>query len=148
MRERIARDNDAQILMGGRLIGYKGKYPGLVEEAYEIMKASKPLYLIGAFGGCTGAVIEALRGNRASGLTLAEQTANESYRDVVTCYNAHAPSTEERIDYEKLTDFFTQRGIAGLHNGLSEEENLRLFTTPHIPEIIALVLRGLIALKS
>ena len=31
--------------------GYSSKYPGVVEEAYEIMKAEKPLFLIGAFGG-------------------------------------------------------------------------------------------------
>ena len=148
MRERLARENDAQILMGGRLIGYKGKYPGLVEEAYETIKAGKPLFLIGAFGGCTGAVIEAIRGNRPAGLTQREQCTNDAYRDVLAYYNGNAPAAEERIDYEKLTDFFNKRGIAGLNNGLSVEENQRLFTTPHIPEIIALVLRGLIAVNS
>jgi hypothetical protein len=150
MRERLARDNDAQILMGGRLIGCKGKYPGLVEEAYETMKAGKPLFLIGAFGGCTGAVIEAVRGNRPTGLTQTEQCANAAYREVFAYYNEHAPADEERIDYEELTDFFNQRGITGLRlrNGLSKDENLRLFTTPHIPEIITLVLRGLIAVGS
>jgi hypothetical protein len=148
MRERISQDNDAQILMGGRLIGYKGKYPGLVEEAYEIMKVDKPLFLIGAYGGCTGAVIEAVRGNRPPGLTEQEQCQNASYLDVYAYYNQHAPAAEERIDYDKLLDFFNQRGSAGLHNGLSAQENERLFTTPHIPEIIALVLQGLLAVQS
>ena len=145
MRDRLARDNDAQILMGGRLIGYKGKYPGLVEEAYETMKAGKPLFLIGAFGGCTGAVIEAVRGNLPAGLTQQEQCENDSYRAVYDYFNQHAPAAEERIDYEKLVDFFSEKGIDGLHNGLSAAENERLFTTPHIPEMIALVLQGLIA---
>lgn len=148
MRERLAHDNDAQILMGGRLIGSKGKYPGLAEEAYETMKARKPLFLIGAFGGCAGAVVDAVRGNRPAGLTQKEQCANAFYRDVFAYYNEHAPANEERIDYEKLVNFFNQRGIAGLHNGLSTEENERLFTTPHIPEIIALVLRGLSAVQN
>jgi hypothetical protein len=31
-------------------------------------------------------------------------------------------------------DFFNERRIAGLHNGLSPEENQLLFTTPHIPK--------------
>ncbi len=145
MRKRLARDNDAQILMGGRLIGYMGQYPGLVEEAYETMQAGKPLFLIGAYGGCTGAVIEAVRGNRPAGLTHQKQCENDSYREVYQYYNQHAPDDEERIDYEKLVDFFNQRGIDGLKNGLSAEENERLFTTPHIPEIIALLLQGLIA---
>jgi hypothetical protein len=148
MRERLAQDNGAQVLMGGRLIGYKGKYPGLVEEAYETMKAGKPLFLIGAYGGCTGAVIEAVRGNRPTGLTQKQQCENDSYREVYDYYNQHAPATEERIDYEKLVDFFNEQGIDGLHNGLSAEENERLFTTPHIPETIALLLKGLIAVPS
>ncbi len=148
MRERLAHDNDAQIQMGGRLIGYKGKYPGLVEEAYETMKADKPLFLIGAFGGCTGAVIEAVRGNRPTALTESEQCTNEAYRDVLQYYNQHAPDNEERIDYEQLVDFFNRRGIDGLNNGLTTEENERLFTTPHVPEIIALVLQGLTATAS
>jgi len=148
MRQRLAQDNNAQILMGGRLIGYKGKYPGLVEEAYETMKAGKPLFLIGAFGGCTGAVIEAVRGNRPVGLTEKVQCENPSYRELCEYYNQHTPENEEPIDYEKLVDFFNKQGIDGLHNSLSAEENERLFTTPHLPEIIALVLKGLITVKS
>jgi len=57
-------------------------------------------------------------------------------------------AAEERIDYEKLVDFFNQRGIDGLKNGITAEENEWLFTTPHIPEIIALVLQGLITVRS
>lgn len=148
MRERLARDNDAQILMGGRLIGYKGKYPGLVEEAYETMKAGKPLFLIGAYGGCTAAVIEAVRGNRPAGLTEKQQFETDAYREVYDYFNRHAPAAEERIDYEKLVGFFSAKGSDGLHNGLSAAENERLFTTPHIPEIISLVLQGLIAVQS
>jgi hypothetical protein len=148
MRERLARENDAQILMGGRLLGYRGKYPGLVEEAYETMKAGKPLFLIGAYGGCTGAVIEAVRGNRPAGLTQQEQCAHAAYREVYQYFNQHAPAEEERIDYAQLVDFFNQRGIDGLQNGLSAADNERLFTTPHLPEIIALVLQGLLAVSS
>lgn len=148
MRERLGRDNDAQILMGGRLIGYKGKYPGVVEEAYEFMKTGKPLFLIGAYGGAVGAVIEAVRGNRPAGLTEAEQCQNDDYREACEYFNQHAPEAEERIDYEQLVDYFNENGIAGLNNGLSTEDNERLFTTPHIPEIIALILQGLLASNS
>jgi len=36
-------------------------------------------------------------------------------------------------------------GIAGLNNGLDAVESQRLCETPHIPEMVALVLRGLAA---
>lgn len=148
MRERLGQDNDAQILMGGRLNGYKGKYPGVVEEAYELVKARKPLFLVGAYGGATGAVIESIRGHRPPSLTELEQFRSDDYREAYDYYNQHAPESEERIDYKKLVDYFNESGIHGLNNGLSAEENERLFTTPHLPEIIALVLHGLIAVSS
>ncbi len=72
-REYLAKENDAQILLGGRLTNYSSKYPGVVEEAYEIMKAGKPLFLIGAFGGATKAVIDAVSGARPESLTEAGQ---------------------------------------------------------------------------
>lgn len=68
-RDYLAKRNDAQIMLGGRLDGYSSKYPGVVEEAYEIMKAGKPLFLIGAFGGATQAVIDAVLGGTPESLT-------------------------------------------------------------------------------
>ena len=42
-----------------------------------------------------------------------------------------------------LTTEFEKFGVAGLNNGLNPEENERLFSTTNLPEMIALVLRGL-----
>jgi hypothetical protein len=212
----LARLNDAQISLGGRMDGYSSKYPGVVEEAYEILKAEKPLYLIGAFGGATKAVIDAVLGGKPGSLTeegqyrlwekwgKATQAANaakakadlelapqeiqaaedamkmaateqgkkaaekmkvdaetrlasaqeydpatkeENYKGLVEYFNKNAPAPEERIDYSKLTAFFNEKGIAGLNNNLTEEENRRLFVTPHVAETIALVLKGLVRIR-
>lgn len=149
MRRRLAEDNHAQVLMGGRTFGYKGKYPGLVEEAYECMKAEVPVFLIGAFGGCTGVIIDALRGNQPDRLTEKLQfEKSEDYKNLVEYYNKTVPEPEEKIDYQKLVSFFNEKGIAGLNNNLTIEENERLFTSPHLPEIIFLVLKGLKAISS
>lgn len=146
MRAKMAKANHAQILMGGRLSGYKGKYPGLVEEAYEYMKAEKPVFLIGAFGGCASRMAEALQGGMIPELTEAFQIQNPQYKEVLPYYNERVTSDEERIDYERLMEFFNTKGIKGLNNYLTEAENIRLFSTPHLPEIIALVLKGLQAI--
>lgn len=157
-RDYLAKLNDAQILIGGRLDGYSSKYPGVVEEAYEVMKAGKPLFLIGAFGGATGAVIDAASGERPESLTeegqykLWEESAAatgkpQNYEGLVEYFNEKAPESEERIDYSKLTDFFNEKGIGGLNNHLTEEENRRLFTTPHVAEMIALTLKGLVRIE-
>lgn len=157
-QELLAKRNDAQVMLGGRMVGYSSKYPGVVEEAYEILKAGKPLFLIGAFGGATQVIIDAISGKRPESLTeegqyrlWAEEAAAtnkpENYKGLVEYYNQNAPETEERIDYSKLTDFFNEKGVGGLNNNLSPEENQRLFETPHVAEMIALTRKGLVKIK-
>lgn len=143
MRRQLALDNDAQVLMGGRTAGYKGRYPGVVEEAHEFMKAGKPVYLIGAFGGGTRAVIEALRHGNPEVLTEKVQSGDVKYEGLVKYYNATTPDTEEQINYPSLRRFFHEKGVLGLNNALSAAENERLFTSHHLPEIISLILKGL-----
>jgi hypothetical protein len=53
---------NARILLGGPLTGFVGRYPGLLEEAYFALKTNLPTYLIGAFGGCARAIIDAEEG--------------------------------------------------------------------------------------
>ena len=142
MRERMNAEIHARLLMGGQARGL-GKYPGLAEEALLALRAAKPVYLIGAFGGCTEAVIEALRGTKPAALTLDYQAADDVPRTAIELYNSQVPPGGELIDYPALTAEFEKAGVAGLNNGLNAEENERLFTTMHLPEMIALVLRGL-----
>lgn len=142
MRERMNPEIHARLLMGGQARG-TGKYPGLAEEALLALRAAKPVYLIGAFGGCTEAVIEALRGNKPTALTLDYQAAEDLPRAAIELYNSQVPPGGESIDYSALTSEFEKFGVGGLNNGLKADENERLFTTRHLPEMIALVLRGL-----
>jgi hypothetical protein len=142
MRQRMNTEIHARLLMGGQTRGL-GKYPGLAEEALLALRTRKPVYLIGAFGGCAQAVIEALRGRKPAALTLDYQAADPVARTAIELYNAKLPSGGESIDYSALTAEFETTGIVGLNNGLDADENERLFTTTHLPEMIALVLRGL-----
>lgn len=144
MRHRMNEETDARIFLGGRLTGFKGKYPGLVEEAHLAITTGKPVYLLGGFGGCTAAIIEALRGNTPESLTT------EYHRDADPLYaqmldtESLAPDTP--IDYRSLISDFHHTGTTGLHNGLSEADNQRLFETDDIDEMVALVLKGLAGL--
>jgi hypothetical protein len=142
MRQRMNTEIHARLLMGGQTGGL-GKYPGLAEEALLALRTRKPVYLIGAFGGCAEAVIEALRGRKPTALTLDYQATDPLARTAIELYNAKLPPCDEPIDYPVLTAEFETAGIAGLNNGLDADENERLFTTTHLPEMIALVLRGL-----
>ncbi len=151
MREKMTRTTSARLLLGGRLTGYKGKYPGLVEEALITMQDKEPLFLIGGFGGCPRAIIEALHGGRPEALQKEFQVkANPGYEEFIAFYNTKIQEQpeldQEPVDYGRLIEFFNQRGFAGLHNGLSLAENEQLFVTPHIPVMISLVLKGLAVL--
>jgi hypothetical protein len=142
MREQMNGEIHARLLLGGQARGL-GKYPGLAEEALLALRSGKPVYLIGAFGGCAEAVIEALRGNKPAALTLDYQATEEVPRAAIDLYNSQVQPGGEPIDYPALTADFEKVGVAGLNNGLTAEENERLFTALHLPEMIALVLRGL-----
>ncbi len=47
-----------RICLGGKMEGYQGKEPGVIEEAGLALERKKPLYLLGGLGGATKAFIE------------------------------------------------------------------------------------------
>jgi len=152
----------ARVLLGGPLAGYAGRYPGLVEEAYLALKANLPVYLIGAFGGCTRAIIDAVEGHQPNSLSFAGQVRlDEIFRrqlsdkpktslaERVTDFNIRAARHAiEPIDYTAVQSRFESIGSNNLaalcaNNGLTPDENHRLFETSHIAEMIYLVMKGL-----
>lgn len=144
LREVMNNDIDARIFMGGKVKNFKGKYPGIIEEAYLAMRSKKPIYLIGIFGGATKLLIECLNSSRPEEFTKEYHFQSEEYQKFYEYYSSQV--TEEEIDpinYDELFDFFSNKGLIGLNNGLTEKENQILFTTDDIAEVVALVLKGL-----
>lgn len=144
MRKQMTEKNDARIFLGGRRDAYRGKYPGLVEEVFQSMEAGKPTYLIGLFGGATRDVVFALEGGEPLALTDGYQLSKPKMKKRIIFYNKNKPLEETEIDYDVLLNFFHKKGIKGLNNGLSIDENKRLFTTQYLPEIISLIMKGLV----
>jgi hypothetical protein len=56
MRRYITRHTDARVLLGGKLRGYQGTMPGVIEEAMMSTSEARPLYVAGGFGGASAAV--------------------------------------------------------------------------------------------
>lgn len=52
MREVLACRCDARIVAGGATTTFRGKIPGVAEEALLSVKAGKPTFVVGALGGC------------------------------------------------------------------------------------------------
>ncbi|MDT3688006.1 MAG: hypothetical protein RO009_23555 [Pseudorhodoplanes sp.] len=114
MRRVMTSDSDARISLGGAISGYKGRIPGVAEEVSLALEASKPVFLVGGFGGCSRDI--------AQELNLTE-----------------ADPVERNWEGRNLFRGLTYRQ---LNNGLAQSENRRLAETPHTDEIVALILRG------
>lgn len=144
MREEMQRDTDARIFTGGSITNFKGKIPGVLEESLVALNNDIPVYFMGIFGGITSRIIDGLKGDKPEELTLDWQSSqNEIYKEFVGYYNTK--KGEDKIDYNQITNFLTNYTLDRLskNNGLTIQENERLFSTTHTSEIIFLIMKGL-----
>jgi hypothetical protein len=121
MRRVLTEVSDARIVLGGRVDGYKGRMPGVAEEALSALQAGHPLYVLGGFGGCAHDIAEEL------GVATKRATSRPTWpaRSAFTGYNAD-----------------------GLRNGLDANENALLARTVHVDQAVSLILRGLFRLEA
>jgi hypothetical protein len=119
MRMTMASGIAARIALGGQTSKYKGRLPGIAEEALIQIKQSAPLFVLGGFGGCAYDLVTAMGVSRRE---LPRSAATDRWAGI-----------------EMFRDF----GPKDLNNGLSLEENRKLAETVHIDEAVTLILRGL-----
>lgn len=140
MRKAMIADCDFRISAGGRLTGYKGWMPGVLEEIVIAIEAEKPIFLLGGFGGVTRLVCQ----------LVVDKTVPEEL--TFDWQLEHNPETREMknfaasrdTDYESLYKRALDILLSGeLRNGLSQEENSSLFESPFTDEVVHLVLKGI-----
>lgn len=117
MRLHMLEKTKSRIILGGKTKGYKGAMPGVGEEALLSLNAGQPLFVIGGFGGCARDIAENL------GLVKPRM------------FNHHNWAWQDEFKSFSSDD---------LNNGLSIEDNATLAITPHIDQVIVLILRGLL----
>jgi hypothetical protein len=124
MRQYVTSESDARIVLGGRRSGFRGRMPGVIEEALLAMEASKPLYVLGGYGGCAG--------------------------DLCTWMGLSAPRSVAADDLSaaQLRYVLNRVRPSNLRNGLNIEENRVLASTVHPEQAIALILTGLARLSA
>jgi len=124
MRETMASHIKARIVLGGQTTNYRGRLPGIAEEALIQMTRKAPLYVLGGFGGCA--------------------------RDLVNLMGISPRDTSRSaaVGQWAASDAFRNFGVNHLNNGLSAEENRQLADTVYPDQAMALVLRGLMTLSS
>jgi hypothetical protein len=147
MRLAMAADCAARVMVGGQMRAL-GPIPGLVEEFLTFAEAGKPVYLVGGFGGMTGVILRALRGELPEELTADFQDTGDraplrAYHDAQVDTGAWKRIGLDKADYAALTARIRAAKDRALDNGLSAEENDRLSVSRDPVQIASLLLRGL-----
>lgn len=142
MREVMISECDFRVCAGGKTTKYIGCMPGVLEEIYIAINQNKPLYLLGGFGGVTAKVCQYIQSCRIpEELSLNwQKNNNDHYSDLLLEYSKQ----NNDINYSWLSELT----IDALHNGLSKEDNLRLFATPFVDEAIHLITKGIKTLRN
>jgi hypothetical protein len=132
MREWMSAETDGRIVLGGRLKGQSGSWPGIVEEAFLMAASGEPLFVLGGAGGAAERLVRARRGDWPDELTTEFQLEHTP---------AHAPAQEAFVGPD---EDMLRGGLEGLdlHNGLSAAENEELQLTSDLDLMAALVMRG------
>lgn len=151
MRSELAKECDARIVLGGGLRAFQGLYPGIIEEAYETVKAKRPLYVLGGYGGAAKTVYDIIANKQPTGrdefIRLSSEVGAAGCHEVG---EAHARYVE-RIQQPEfvfqptaVVDSFADLGLNGLSsaNGLSMVENECLAHSQDINVILQLIVSG------
>lgn len=117
----------ARVVVGGKLTGYQGIMPGVVEEAMLSIEAQQPLYVAGGFGGAAAAVARALG------------------RDDLSWAPAGLPAGEQATG---VSETLNQLAIAAhgrlmADDGLDSAQRRALAATPRPGDIATLAVLGL-----
>ena len=141
MRERMNSDIRARVVLGGKLVGYSGRWPGIVEEAYLLLRARKPLFLVGGFGGAAGWLSRVVLGETRK-VPPAPKAFREKLAGLDQQYARHGRTGLDGTDLAEALAFFQRISPRDFRNGLKPDENAVLMRSTNLAEILALLLQG------
>jgi len=145
MRAQLDRTIDARLVVVGRGIGSSGAVPGIFEETLVALRGRTPLFLVGGFGGVAVSLIEALTNGTTSVFTRETQAAHPGMAEFYEYLDQVGQA--ELADFEGMVGELHAAGLAGLNNGLSEEENQTLFSCDDWDKVADLLIDGLARLQ-
>ena len=132
--ERVAK---CRIIAGGKLSCFKGKMAGILEEFTIARRMGHPVYIVGGYGGCAQLLSAVVEGKENVDAFIRIASESASYKDLISYYD----SIDSPVDYAEVESYAKLDRL--LDNGLSEEENRRLFHSVNIMEIVSLILKGI-----
>ncbi len=151
MRQKITQETRARIVLGGKLHGYSGLLPGIIEEVLLAIRRGQPLYIAGGFGGAARLAAAALDGRSPKYLTRAyQESISPSYAETLRFYEDRQTQFDlPGVNFEHIASELKNYGVSKLAaiNGLTESENRELFSTGSIDAALHLMMKGLAAIS-
>lgn len=141
----------ARFVVAGATTGYFGRFPGIPEEVMLSLAQGKPLYIAGALGGAAADVgsvlgLARVRTGEVPASLRAEPAEEEQHLPKIADKLRPAPWTDLPVTAAELVDFLKAHALGGRKwpdNGLTFDENRRLFASKKPHEIAELVVTGL-----
>jgi len=145
MRGRITVLSQARLVIGGKVKGFSGLLPGVVEEAWLSLKQQHPVYIAGGFGGATRALSDLLLGIERAEFSADWARGNiDDYEAARALYTQHGGEFHSMAQMGAEIAAMGRQGLAAaLNNGLDEAENRELMRSTDPQRIAGLVLAGL-----
>ena len=147
MREDMTLQINARIALAGKLTGYSGLLPGVLEEILlaRTRPAKRPVYLLGAFGGAARLAIDLIEQRTRAEATTAWVT--HQVTDHATLADEYRRRNDRFTTPEDAAAALRALGLAGpaaaLDNGLDDAHNRELFSATDSHRIVELILTGL-----
>jgi SLOG cluster2/TIR domain len=152
MRSEITQNTHARIVLGGKLHGYSGLVPGIIEEVLLAARRKQPLYILGGFGGAARLAAAAISHRNPELLTRERQrNISDAYSETLRFYESRRSQFDlPDVDFSHLRAELERCGISGLAetNGLSPAENEHLFHTGSVETALQLTMKGLSSIQN
>lgn len=170
MRRVMAKECFARVILGGQAspqrdgaaVGYRGPFPGVVEEAWYTLRAGRPLYVLGGFGGAAALIAESFddqtqlpRRLRAASFAAPEYSAYrrlaQEFTDDPDLSRVGAPATMEALAVnlrDGLNAVLASDQTALAWNGLTRAENRELLRSRDVVRATSLVMKGLLGVRA
>ncbi len=127
MREHWTENTNGRLVVGGSRDVFRGRMPGIVEEAILTIRAGKPMFIAGGFGGAAGDIARTLGLDPENWLGLPDQSS--------------------RPDLIELVNVADAAGWTASTNGLTEQQNQQLAISYRASEIASHVIVGITELQ-
>ena len=90
---------NARIVLGGKIVNFKGRMAGIFEEAICAIQKKHPIYLLGGFGGASAQIVKLMKGETTAEKLFEEAKTNEDYKKLIEyCQMSCLPT----INYDEL----------------------------------------------